>query len=140
MSSLGYKDEQSLQSQPQKFARTGTNEVPIVPRQMTWKDLRQVRGDQVEFDTVQIKKKLKPRNFDAKSGVFTSELPINHDSSFSDTKSEANLEAFPIRAHAIVSTGGLDTVRVINYDERKRVAMMHSIGSSEGQNACQNSM
>ena len=73
---------------------------------MTWKYLRQFRGDQIDVNAVQIKKP-KPIKFYAKSAVFTSKLPINHDSSFSDTESEANIEAFPIRAEAVVSTGDL---------------------------------
>ena len=93
--SLGYEDEQLQQSQYRTFSGTGSSKVPIVPRQMTWEDLRQVRGDQVDVNVVQVKKKSKSRKFDAMSAVFISELTMNFDSSFSETEAEANLEAFP---------------------------------------------
>ncbi|KAI0998944.1 hypothetical protein K3495_g9251 [Podosphaera aphanis] len=101
--------EQTNHSQIQAFLRTDPNEVPIVPRQMTWQDLRQVRGDQidVDVDAVRVKTKRKTRKVDAKSTELTSDFLMNYKSGLSDSDAEVNFEAFPVRAKAIPSDADL---------------------------------
>ena len=82
-----------------------------------------------------MKKKRKSRKVDAKLELLTSKLLMNHESSFSNSGSEVNFDAFPVRAKAVLSKVDQDTATTKLYHRNKRVIVIHSVNSSEDPHA-----